>query len=963
MTSVTNATKTEPLKALTALGQSIWLDNLSRHLLDSGELATWIKNGLRGLTSNPAILEKALAGSKDYDSQLKSVQAEKDLDAKSLYEQLTIKDIQKAADLFADVYKSTSGEDGFVSMEVAPYLANDTEGTLAEARRLWAAVNRPNLMIKVPGTDAGLPAIKQLISEGINVNVTLLFSEPQYESVLEAYVSGLEARHKAGQAIDKVASVASFFVSRIDSSVDALLDKKLADAKSSETDRAELTKLQGTIAVANAKMAYQHYKGVVASERWAALAKNGARVQRVLWASTGVKNPKYKDVRYVDELIGKDTVNTVPPATLDAFVDHGTAALTLEADLEQAKAYLAKLAKFGISLDDVTAALLVDGIKLFEDAFDKLLANVEKKRVELIAAKLDKQTLQLPEALQKEVDAALADWQTNGKVRRLYAKDASLWTNKDESKWLGWLDITAEQRANLQQLLDLQKEIKDKKYKHAVLLGMGGSSLGPEVLRLTFGSAEGFPQLLVLDSTDPEQISTLEAKIDVKDTVFIVSSKSGSTLEPNIFKQYFFQKASDALGAKEAGAHFIAVTDPGSHMEAVAKQDGFAHIFYGRPSIGGRYSVLSNFGMVPAAVLGIDLVKFLGHVDLMVNSCADSVPATLNPGVILGAVLGTLANKGMNKVTFITSSSLRSVGSWLEQLLAESTGKQGKGIVPVDLEPLLGANDMSIYSKDRLFVHLKLAGDVDRYNEEYAAKLVEAGQPVVTQIVPDVYSLGQEFFRWEIATAVAGAVIGINAFDQPDVEASKIVTKELTSEYEKNGSLPKETPFLEEGGLAIYPSKRTLKKLEGEKPQSLKEAMRSFLLDTAAGDYLAFLAYIEMNESHEKALTALRGLALEKRKVATCLGFGPRFLHSTGQAYKGGPNSGVFLQITAGVPAGKDLAVPDQKYTFNTVKLAQARGDFEVLSQRDRRAMRIHLGDNADAGLQKLAKLIKEALA
>jgi transaldolase/glucose-6-phosphate isomerase len=953
------AAKVSPLKALNDIGQSIWLDNLRRSLLDGGELKALINNGLRGLTSNPSILEKALSGSADYDEQIKELESNKDLDAKALYEKLTIKDIQKAADLFADVYKSANGADGFVSLEVSPYLANDTEGTLAEARRLWKEVSRPNLMVKVPGTDEGLVAIKQLISEGINVNVTLLFARAQYERVLEAYISGLEARVKANQPIDKVASVASFFVSRIDSAVDALIEKKLSDPKLSDKDKEPLNKVAGTIAIANAKMAYQHYKTVIESQRWKDLVAKGAMPQRVLWASTSTKNPKFKDVRYIDDLIGKNTVNTVPPATLDAFIDHGTVALTLEDGLKEARANLESLANLGISIDQVTADLLTEGQALFAEAFDRLLANVEKKRTGLLANLLDRQTIKLEAALQTEVDATIKDWQSNGKVRRLFAKDATLWTNKDESKWLGWLDITQEQQSHLHQLINLQKEVKAKGYKHAVLLGMGGSSLGPEVLRLTYGSAKGYPVLLVLDSTDPEQIATLEKKINIKETVFIVSSKSGSTLEPNIFKQYFFQKAKEALGAKEAGLRFIAVTDPGSHMEEVARRDGFGHIFHGLPSIGGRYSVLSNFGMVPAAVLGVDLAKFLDRVELMVHSCASSVPASANPGVVLGAVLGVAANHGKDKVTFITSSSLRSVGSWLEQLLAESTGKLGKGIVPVDLEPLKGA---SVYGKDRVFVHLKLEADVDRFNEEYVQTLAEAGHPVVSIVVPDVYDLGQEFFRWEIATAVAGAVIGINAFDQPDVEASKIVTKKLTEEYEKNGSLPKETPFLEdkENNLSIFPSQRTLKKLQGEKPKSLKEALRSFLLDTAGGDYLAFLAYVEMNESHEKTLTAMRGLALEKRKVATCLGFGPRFLHSTGQAYKGGPNNGVFLQITAGNE--KDLAVPDQKYTFSTVKLAQARGDFEVLSQRDRRALRIHIGDNADAGLAKLSKLIEEAL-
>lgn len=533
------AAKVSPLKALTEIGQSIWLDNLRRSLLDGGELKALIDNGLRGLTSNPAILEKALSGSADYDQQIKELESHKDLDAKALYEKLTIKDIQKAADLFAGVYKSANSADGFVSLEVAPYLANDTEGTLAEARRLWKEVNRPNLMIKVPGTDAGLVAIKQLITEGINVNVTLLFARAKYERVLEAYISGLEARQKAGNPIDTVASVASFFVSRIDSAVDALIEKKLSDPKLSDKDKEPLNKVAGTIAVANAKMAYQHYKTVVESQRWKDLLAKGAQPQRVLWASTSTKNPKFKDVRYIDELIGKDTVNTVPPATLDAFIDHGTVAVTLEDGIKEARASLESLASLGISLDQVTADLLKEGLTLFEEAFDRLLANVEKKRTGLIANLLDRQTIKLSADLQTEVDATLKDWQSNGKVRRLYAKDATLWTNKDESKWLGWLDITEEQQSHLHQLINLQKEVKAKGYKHAVLLGMGGSSLGPEVLRLTLGNGAGYPMLLVLDSTDPEQIATLEKK-SISKRQFSLSPPSRAAHWNQIFSNNIF---------------------------------------------------------------------------------------------------------------------------------------------------------------------------------------------------------------------------------------------------------------------------------------------------------------------------------------------------------------------------------------------------------------------------------------
>ncbi len=566
----------------------------------------------------------------------------------------------------------------------------------------------------------------------------------------------------------------------------------------------------------------------------------------------------------------------------------------------------------------------------------------------------------LPEPLAKAVKATLEDWKSNKKVQRLWGRDASLWTNADEAKWLGWLGIVDEQIENLDSFKKVAQEIRGAGFTHAVLLGMGGSSLCVEVLKLTFGRIAGFPEFLVLDSTDPAQIKTLESKLDLAKTVFIVSSKSGSTLEPNIFKQYFFERVKQKVSAAEAGKHFIAITDPGSHMQKVAEGDGFRHVFFGLPSIGGRYSALSDFGAVPGAIQGIDIGKFLERAKKMVTACGASVPADQNPGAMLGAILGTLAKGGRDKVTIFTSPGISDLGAWLEQLLAESTGKEGHGIIPVDRERL-GAPE--VYGNDRVFVYLRLESGPDAKQEAAVAALEKAGQPVVRISVPEIYDIAQEFFRWEIATAVAGSIIGINAFNQPDVEASKIETRKLTDAYEKSGSLPSESPVLQDAGVKLFTDEKNaaaLKQAAG-KDATLVGYLRAHLGRLKAGDYFAVLGYVQMNDAHESRLQSIRHAVRDKRRVATCLGFGPRFLHSTGQAYKGGPNSGVFLQITC--DDANDLPVPGQKYTFGIVKAAQARGDFQVLAERNRRALRVHLGADVAAGLETLQRAVQQALA
>lgn len=941
-----------PVKALTTHGQAIWLDFLARGFIANGELKALVdSDGVRGVTSNPSIFEKAIGGSDEYDGAISALLKERDRPVADLYEALAVEDIQRAADALHSVYNDLQGADGYVSLEVSPYLARDTEGTIAEAQRLWTSVGRDNLMVKVPGTPEGVPAIRALISQGISINVTLLFSQNMYAEVLEAYISGLEAFVANGGDPKRIASVASFFISRIDVAVDSQLDGKIAAA--SDNQRKQLEALKGKVAIANAKLAYQHYLKVIGSQRWKTLAAKGAQVQRLLWASTGTKNKAYSDVLYIEELIGRDTVNTVPPATLDAFRDHGTPRDSLEENVADAEHILAGLTKSGISLDAITDALVDDGVKLFAEAFDKLLGAVAQKRAAILGSRIDAHTIKLTAEIEKDAKALSERWRANGTIRALWQRDASVWTGTDESKWLGWLDVVGREQNEIERYVAFSGWVKSKNFTDVVVLGMGGSSLGPEVLAETFGQIDGFPKLRILDSTDPAQVRRTEATINLDRTLFIVSSKSGGTTEPNALMEYFFVRA----GAK-AAERFVAVTDPGSSLEKTATARGFAQIFHGDPTIGGRYSVLSPFGLVPAAAAGIDIVEFLGLASSMVRSCGPDVPPAENPGIQLGLALAAAAMHGRDKLTLTGSKRIADFGEWAEQLIAESTGKNGKALIPLEGE-LLGKPE--VYGKDRVFIDLRLKDDSDNAREAALDALEAAGHPVIRIVVTSPAHIGQEFFRFEIATAVAGAVIGVNPFDQPDVEAAKVKTKELTSAFEKSGALPAETAVTTDGTIAIFTDSANAEALRKAGAGSdLTSWLKAHLGRIKASDYVATLAYLDRNDANIAVLQGIRMAIRDSKHVATCVGFGPRFLHSTGQAYKGGPNNGVFLQITADNAA--DLDVPGQKTSFGVIEAAQARGDFGVLTERGRRALRLHITGDVAKGLAIIDAAIQSAL-
>ncbi|WP_454063212.1 bifunctional transaldolase/phosoglucose isomerase [Candidatus Nitrospira salsa] len=946
-----------PLVKLRDCGQSPWYDYIRRGLITSGDLQALIdQDGLMGMTSNPAIFEKAIAGSTDYDAELQQAISEL-IGIKEIYERVAIKDIQDAADVMQGVYERSKGRDGYVSLEVSPDLAFDTERTIEEAVRLHKTVARKNVMIKVPGTEEGLPAIEELLSRGININVTLLFSVKMYEEVAWRYIRGLERLAVNKGDVSQIASVASFFVSRIDGLIDKQLEAKIK-TESQANQKAAMEGLLGKVAIANAKLAYKKFEEIFASKEFQSLKSKGAQVQRVLWASTGTKNPKYPDTLYVDQLIGQDTVNTMPEATFAAFRDHGTVKPTIQEGLDEAKATMQQLADVGISIDDVTDTLLRDGAKLFVDAFDQLMGVISRKRVEVLGDHLDRVTYALGK-WQSQVDDTLKEVQANDLIRRIWAKDPTVWHQNPEHQKiirqaLGWLTISHEQLPHIAKLQEVAKDIKEAGFKHILLLGMGGSSLCPEVLRMTYGVIAGYPELHVLDSTVPSQVRAFEQQVDLSKTVCIVASKSGSTTEPLVFQKYFFDRMKQVV-AEKAGKHFIAITDPGSLLEGVAKQLNFRHILPGVPEIGGRYSALSNFGIVPAALMGVNIQDFLYRAERMRHSCGASVHAQENPGVLLGTALGTLAKAGRDKLTFVTSPAIWDLGAWLEQLVAESTGKEGTGIVPVDGESLAAPE---VYGQDRVFAYIRYSKEPCSAQDAKMAALEKAGHPIIRVDLTDLINVGAEFFLWEMATAVAGSILGINAFDQPNVQESKDYTKGYLDEFKKTGKLQEAKPVLTDQDLEVYADETNHKALNGA--ATFDDVIANHLSRVKPGDYVAINAYVEHTDEAQEMFQRMRTKIRDAKQVATTLGYGPRFLHSTGQLHKGGPNSGVFIQVTC--DDVEDLNIPDEPYTFGVLKAAQALGDLKSLTAKDRRVIRVHIGRDVQKGLARLEHALEASL-
>ncbi|HEV7773076.1 MAG TPA: bifunctional transaldolase/phosoglucose isomerase [Conexibacter sp.] len=909
---------THPIGRLAELGTSAWLDSIRRSMLTGGDLQRLVdEDGVVGVTSNPSIFEQAILGSPDYDERLAELTND-GADVQAIYEDLAIADVQGAADVLRPVWERTGGVDGYVSLEVAPGLARDTDGTLAMARDYWARVDRPNVMIKIPGTPEGVGAIRAAIADGININVTLLFSLDAWASIAEAWLAGLEDRAAAGKPVDHVASVASFFVSRVDTAVDKRLKALGRD------------ELCGQAAVANAQLAYERWLELVAGERFAALKAQGARPQRLLWASTGTKDPRYSDVKYVAELAGLETVNTMPLATLLAYQDHGQPVEPYLPDAAPAAhEAIAAVEAAGVSMDEVTDELLEAGIVAFAKAMDTLLAGIERRRAAVLAGEPAAIEARLTDAQARSIGAR-AVWGCDQNVlRRVWSKDDSLWGPGDDkpSERLGWLTIAEQSLEHLDDVLTFVEAVRADGFTDCALLGMGGSSLAPEVFRQTFGTADSYLKLHVLDSTHPDAVAGLQAQLPLDRTLFLVSSKSGGTLEPRSMHAHFHALVPD-------GRQWAAVTDPGTKLEELAQEQGFRHVFHGAPDIGGRYSALSAFGVVPAALIGADVRGLLERAEVAARAADPSLAPGDAPALWLGLALGELAISGRDKLTLVIDEPLGSTGLWIEQLVAESTGKHGKGIVPIADEPL---GDPSEYGDDRVFLHLQNArGEGDAERSSRLDALADAGHPVIVIPFEEKVDLGAVMFHAEMAIAVAGAVIGINSFDQPNVQAAKDLTVATIEAYVHDGSFPAQDAGSVSGDEAAA---------------ALRE-----LLDAkaGAGAYVATMAYLAPDPAVDEALTTLRTAIRHRTRAATTVGYGPRFLHSTGQLHKGGAPIGVFVQLVDS--SGTKVEIPGQQYDFAALVRAQAIGDGQALGSHELPFLRIELSGDADAaGIAALA--------
>ncbi|CAN5148020.1 bifunctional transaldolase/phosoglucose isomerase [soil metagenome] len=906
------------LSALAATGTSPWLDQIRRSLTQGGELRQMVQeDSLRGVTSNPAIFEKAILGSPDYDEQIEQLAQGGSL-ARAIYQDIAIQDVQEGADILRSVFDDLGGDDGYVSLEVDPDLAFDSDRTIAQAREYWARVDRPNAMIKIPGTPACLPAIEQAIYEGINVNVTLLFAVDAYTTVCEAYIKGLERRQAEGKDLD-VRSVASFFVSRVDSEVDKRLE---------ELGR---TDLQGQAAVANARAAYMRFEQIFRGERFAELLAAGAHVQRPLWASTGVKNPAYSETKYVEELVGPDTVNTMPMQTLLACAER--LEVTGETVREDPQPVLDALAEAGIDMDDVTDKLLQAGIDAFVTPMQKLLAGIEAKREAIFTGRPETIDSSLPDELEPLITELVQRAESERVARRIWSKDDTLWGEAGQAEVadrLGWLNAHDTYGEQIDDLEAFAMQAAEAGYTDTVLLGMGGSSLAPEVLRRSFHSVQHDRlRLHVLDSTDPGAVLAQERAVDLEHTLFLVSSKSGGTIETLSLLEHFW-------ALRPHGEQFVAITDPGSSLQALAAERGFRRTFCNDADVGGRYSALTYFGLVPAALMGVDLDALLDGAGVAAQACAFGSTSEGNSGLWLGISLGALALQGRDKLTFVVDAPIASLGLWVEQLVAESLGKHGKGAVPVTDEPVGAGGRDGVYGDDRVFCYLRGMDEPDEALDEQVKALADAGQPTVTLSAGGPADLGRIFFFAEFATAVAGWALQINPFDQPDVQAAKDMTGEILAGIEAGGALE-------------------------EPADADDDALRALIGDAGPGDYVALLGFMAPSEEVDAAVEELRAVIRDATKTTTTFGYGPRYLHSTGQLHKGGPASGRFLVLVH--DGDEDVDIPGKPFSLRVLKNAQAFGDLQTLRSRGRSAQKLRLGGaDGAAGVRELTARVQGIL-
>ena len=916
------------IEALRDIGQSVWLDQANRCQLKNGELVKMIEKGqVSGLIMNSGNMCSAILNSDDYASALVPMMLA-GWNCRKIFDKLLVDDVRSAAGIFKDLYISSGGKEGYVTLTLDPELSHNIEKTVSETKRIWTAVNRPNILIGIPATEEGLEAAKQLVTEGININFTMIVSEKSYSGAVDAYLSGLETRLKEGKPIDKIYSTASVDVAEIDHIVNKFLDQAVDPVDPDKSTATRGLKMKAALIIC--RRIFNLFLETNQSGRMQNLIAEGAEIQHLLWSSLCHKEPSFKDTYYTDSLIAENTILSVHPKLMDAVIDHGQIIPSLRVPHEEDNQIIEEFEKLGIHFESLTERVQEEIMESYKSAFESMLKELDKKSDRV------KKSLG---CLYTPVFENFKKLEEDSIIQRIFAKDPTVWTFDTQAypeirNRLGWLDAHQNIAKSIDEYKSIAAGLKKDGIHKILLMGMGGSSLAPEVMALTFKNNDGMA-LEIIDSTDPVQVLAADASHPPKETVYIVSSKSGGTAEVQAFLDYFFERAKTEL-ADQAGSHFIAITDPGTQLERKAKEMGFRNIILADPSIGGRFSALSAFGVFPAVLMGINPETIIEQATRMAKICAPSNSVGCNEGAALGVYMGTAALNGRDKFTILTDPEFSAFGSWLEQLIAESTGKMGKGIVPIDIEPKLAPSE---YAEDRAFVYVETSGT----QTDFVNELIAAGQPVLTIKLNDLNELFAEFYRWEIAVAVACSLLGVNAFDQPNVQDSKNRTVAKITEYKEKGQLTDFPACWEKDGLSVY-FNTDIPDLK--QADDIKHLIKAFIRQAIKGkDYIAINAYLPRNEKMAADLQNVRAWILKETQCATTLGFGPRFQHSTGQLHKGGANNGLFIQLIADAP--QDIEIPNEGITFSILEKAQALGDFEALLAKERRAIRINLGSKA----------------
>ncbi len=913
--------KVNPLKKSRKKWQSLWLNYLRRSLFEGGRLRDLIEEGVSGIMGNFSLMRRVIAQSYDYEEDLKHfLSFEPRSSSQALYEKLSLEDVRLAADFFFRIYEESEGEDGFVGVDLDPHVYQEEGRGIEEARRILREINRPNVMIKIPATREGLSLFESLISEGISVNVTHIFSLAHYEEVAKAYLRGIEKCQRA----ERVISLASFSLISLESRV----DEELKIIK-----KEEALALRGKVAFALAKLILKKEKEIVEGGEWRKARERGARALRIMWVEAMRKDASYPELYYFERLIDRETGFILSPSALEAFRKVGKRKVSLEKEMGGEEALIEKLGSLGINLQQIGEELQKKELESLRHSFDLLLIALEEKmhsgdRLKRLEFALSNYQLKTEERV--------SEWKMKGISPRLWRKDLTLWVRKRVSEAegrLGWLGLPQEMEGKLERLEEFSSRVRERGIKGVIVLGMGGASLAPEVFSKVFGKAEGYPELLIFDSTHPQAVLSLEKNLDLSQTLFIISSKSGTTLETLSLFRYFWEKAR--LKIPEPGRNFVAITDKGTPLHKLAEERKFWEVFNPRKDVGGRYSAFSEFGLLPAACSGVEVRKLVENGLIAAESSAFCVPEDKSTAFFLAASLAEIASE-RDKLTFLASSSLRSFPNWLEQLIAESTGKEGKGIIPVVDEPEVSCAE---YGKDRFFVFFVLEEEGKEETVKKLREMESLHHPWILLKLKNKYELGGEIFSWEIAVALACSALGVNPFDQPDVELTKEYTQRMMDWEKREGK-----------------GEERILEFSIDEPEKLSQALRRWLGEIEEGDYLSLHAYLPPSPLNERFLQSLRLKLLKKSGLATTLGFGPRFLHSTGQLHKGGPNKGLFLQIVD--EPEEEVKIPETDYSFRKLIKAQAKGDYQALKKRGRKVFRVNLKQDVFEGLKTLESIL-----